>query len=80
MRVIFHPCAALTPKPLVTPWCMLGPMVDVITHALFQPVQGLGSYGNPHIPDFLYLAIMTLTTVSTTVLSAINVKETSVEV
>ena len=45
-----------------------------------QPVQGLGIYGNPHIPDFLYLAIMTLTTVSTTVLSAINVKETSVEV
>jgi len=30
-----------------------------------QPVQGLGSYGNP---NFLYLAIMTLITVSTTVL------------
>ena len=37
VRVTFHPCAALTPlKPLVTPWCMWGPMVDVITHALFQ--------------------------------------------
>jgi len=22
-------CSAYPPKPLVTPWCMLGPMVDV---------------------------------------------------
>ena len=29
-------CSAYSPKPLGTPWCMLGPMVDVITHALFQ--------------------------------------------
>ena len=29
-------CSANPPKPLVTPWCMWGPMVDVITHALFQ--------------------------------------------
>ena len=29
-------CSAYPLKPLVTPWCMLGPMVDVITHALFQ--------------------------------------------
>ena len=38
VKVTFHPCVALTPliKPLVTPWCMWGPMVDVITHALFQ--------------------------------------------
>jgi len=28
-------CSAYPPKPLVTPWCMLGPMGDVITHALF---------------------------------------------
>jgi len=29
-------CSAYPPKPLVIPWCMLGPMGDVITHALFQ--------------------------------------------
>ena len=29
-------CSAYPPKPLVTPWCMLGPMGDVITHAQFQ--------------------------------------------
>ena len=29
-------CSAYPPKLLVTPWCMLGPMVDVITHELFQ--------------------------------------------
>jgi len=29
-------CSAYPPKPLVTPWCVWGPMVDVITHALFQ--------------------------------------------
>ena len=29
-------CSAYPPKPLVTSWCMLGPVVDVITHALFQ--------------------------------------------
>jgi len=51
---------------------MWGPMGDVITHALFQPVQGLGSYGNLKIPYFLYLAIMTFTTVSTTVLYCDN--------
>ena len=28
--------SAYPPKPLVTPWCMWGPMGDVITHALFQ--------------------------------------------
>jgi len=29
-------CSAYPPKPLVTLWCMWGPMGDVITHALFQ--------------------------------------------
>ena len=29
-------CSAYPPKPLVTPWCMWGPIGDVITHALFQ--------------------------------------------
>ena len=29
-------CSAYPPKPLVTPWCMLSPMGDVITRALFQ--------------------------------------------
>ena len=29
-------CSAYPPKPLVTPWCLWGPMVDLITHALFQ--------------------------------------------
>ena len=29
-------CSAYPPKPLVTPWCMWGPMGDVITDALFQ--------------------------------------------
>jgi len=29
-------CSAYPPKPLVTPWCMLGPMGDVITRAIFQ--------------------------------------------
>jgi len=29
-------CSAYLPKPLVTPWCMLGPMEDVITRAHFQ--------------------------------------------
>jgi len=29
-------CSAYAPKPLVTPWCMLGPMDDVITRAHFQ--------------------------------------------
>jgi len=29
-------CSTYPPKPLVTQWCMLGPMGDVITHALFQ--------------------------------------------
>ena len=29
-------CNAYPPKPLVTPWCLLGPMGDVITHAIFQ--------------------------------------------
>jgi len=29
-------CSAYPPKPLVTPLCMLGPIVDIITHALFQ--------------------------------------------
>jgi len=27
---------AYPPKPLVTPWCMLGPMGDIITNAQFQ--------------------------------------------
>ena len=36
VRVTFHPCAVLTPKPLVTPWCIWGPMGDVITRAQFQ--------------------------------------------
>ena len=44
-------CSAYPPKPLVTPWCMWGPMGDIITHAFSaQPVQGLGSYGNPKFP------------------------------
>jgi len=65
VRVTFHPCAALTP---LNP-CMLGPMVDVITHALFSStVSGVRELRKPQIPYFLYLAIMTLTTVSTTVL------------
>ena len=35
-EVTFHPCAVLTsPKPIVTPLCMWGPMGDVITHAQF---------------------------------------------
>ena len=29
-------CSTYPPKLLVTPWCMLGPMGDVITHAQFQ--------------------------------------------
>ena len=29
-------CSAYPPKPLVTPWCMWGPMGDIITHAQFQ--------------------------------------------
>jgi len=39
VRITFHPgamCSAYPPKPLVTPWCTLGPMGDVMTHALFQ--------------------------------------------
>jgi len=36
VRVTFHPCAVLPPKPIVTPLCVLGPMGDVITHAQFQ--------------------------------------------
>jgi len=29
-------CSCYPPIPLVTPWCMLGPMGDVITRAQFQ--------------------------------------------
>jgi len=29
-------CSCYPPTPLVTPWCMWGPMGDVITHAQFQ--------------------------------------------
>ena len=36
VRVTLHPVQRLRPKPLVTPWCMWGPMGDVITYALFQ--------------------------------------------
>ena len=32
----FTPVQRLPPKPLVTPWCMWGPMGNVITHTLFQ--------------------------------------------
>jgi len=37
--------SAYLPKPLVTPWCMWGPIGDIINHALFQlnRFRGLGA-------------------------------------
>jgi len=36
VRVTFHLCAVLTPKPIVTPLCMWSPMGDIITDAQLQ--------------------------------------------
>jgi len=47
-------CIAYPPKPLVTPWCMLGPY-GRRNHSCTisaQLVQGLGSYGNAKFPIF----------------------------
>jgi len=46
----------LPPKPLAIPWCVWGLMGDIITHTQFQ-LNRFSGY-------FLYIAIMTLTTVS----------------
>jgi len=46
-------CSAYPPKLLVTPWCMLGPMGDLITHAQFQ-LNRFRGYGATVTPTSLF--------------------------
>ena len=51
----------LPPKPLVTPWCMWGPMGDVITRAQFE-LNRFRGWRATVTPIFLFpiIEIMTL--------------------